>query len=205
MVGRIQIEIKHCIAFLSLLYLTGSCTSPANTTDLHLYSTDSIRSGDIILRKSYGLISDIIVMQLKDTLDISHCGIIVKDENQNYKVIHALSKKVSDTDGVQICTLEYFMNDSQIKTVKVMRFRNDTTGTIAKKAFDYLKLKIPFDEVFNAKDTTSFYCSEFPIHIIKTSFGVDISQQAAMPKFSVFLNPVYFDEIPFVQKANQYY
>ncbi len=99
MVGRIQIEIKHCIAFLSLLYLAGSCTSPANTTDLHLYSTDSIRSGDIILRKSYGLISDIIVMQLKDTLDVSHCGIIVKDENQNYKVIHALSKKVS-VDGV---------------------------------------------------------------------------------------------------------
>ena len=103
-----------------------------------MYSTDSLRSGDIILRRSYGLVSDIIVMELDDTLDVSHCGIIIKEPDSSYKVIHSLSKKVSDTDGVQICGLEQFMADSKIETVRVFRFRSDTQGKIAAQALRYL-------------------------------------------------------------------
>lgn len=198
MVGRIQIKIKHCVAFLSLLYLTGSCTSPANTTDLHLYNTDSIQSGDIILRKSYGLISDIIVMELNDTLDVSHCGIIIKEPDSSCKVIHSLSKKVSDTDGVQICGLERFMADSKIETVRVFRFRNDTEGKIAAQALRYLKQKVPFDETFDATDSTSLYCSELPIQSIRNVFKIDVSYGAEKPKFSIFLQSNFFREIPFV-------
>lgn len=201
MAGGIQSKIKLFITIINLLYITGSCSSPANTTDLHLYSTDSIRSGDIILRKGYGLISEIIEAQLNDTIGISHCGIIVKDKKQHFFVIHSLSKTVSDADGVQICSLQSFMNDSQIETVKVVRFRNDSTEKIAEKAFYYLKRRIPFDEAFNSNDTTAFYCSEFPIHIINTTFNIEINPTAGHPKFSVFLNPIYFDEIPFVKKT----
>lgn len=166
-----------------------------------MYSTDSLQSGDIILRRSYGLISDIIVMNLNDTLDVSHCGIIIKEPNSGYKVIHALSKKVSDVDGVQICGLEQFMADSKIETVRVFRFRSDTQGKIAAQALRYLKQKTPFDETFDATDSTAFYCSEFPIQSIRNAYKVDVSYGAKKLKFSVFLQPDFFREIPFVSNC----
>ena len=198
MVGRIQIEIGRGLICIGLLFVLAHCSSPTQTTGSCMYSTDSLRSGDIILRRSYGLISDIIVMNLNDTLDVSHCGIIIKEPDSSYKVIHALSKKVSDTDGVQICRLEQFMADSKIETVRVFRFLSDSKGEIAAQALRYLKQKVPFDETFDATDSTSLYCSELPVQSIRNAYKVDVSSGEKMLKFSVFLQPDFFREIPFV-------
>jgi len=197
--GRVQIKITNII-IISLLYLTWSCTSPTNTTDLFFYSTDSIRSGDIVLRKSFGLISEVVVAKLNDTLDVSHCGIIMKDSSGIFKVIHSLSKKVSDVDGIQICSLADFMNDSQLETVKIVRYKYGESYKIAEWAKSYLNREVPFDEQFNSKDTTALYCSELPILIIKNCFNTDISKGAEKPKFSIFLQPDYFREIEFIKK-----
>ena len=198
MVGRIQIEIGRGLICIGLLFVLAHCSSPTQTTGSCMYSTDSLRSGDIILRKSYGLISDIIVMNLNDTLDVSHCGIIIKEPNSSYKVIHALSKKVSNADGVQLCGLEQFMADSKIETVRVFRFLSDSQGKIAAQALRYLKQKTPFDETFDATDSTALYCSELPVQSIRNAYKVDVSSGEKMLKFSVFLQPDFFREIPFV-------
>ncbi len=163
-----------------------------------MYSTDSLQSGDIILRRSYGLISDIIVMNLNDTLDVSHCGIIIKEPDSSYKVIHSLSKKVSNADGVQICGLEQFMADSKTETVRVFRFLSDSQGEIAAQALRYLKQKTPFDESFDATDSTALYCSELLVQSIRNAFKIDVSSGEKMLKFSIFLQPDFFREIPFV-------
>ena len=198
MVGRIQIEIGRGLICIGLLFVLAHCSSPTQTTGSCMYSTDSLRSGDIILRKSYGLISDIIVMNLNDTLDVSHCGIIIKEPDSSYKVIHALSKKVSHTDGVQLCGLEQFMADSKTETVRVFRFLSDSQGKIAAQALRYLKQKTPFDETFDATDSTALYCSELPVQSIRNAFKIDVSSGEKMLKFSVFLQPDFFREIPFV-------
>ena len=198
MVGRIQIKIREGQILIGLLFLLACCNSPAGTTGARMYSTDSLQSGDIILRRSYGLISDIIVMNLNDTLDVSHCGIIIKEPDSSYKVIHALSKKVSHTDGVQLCGLEQFMADSKTETVRVFRFLSDSQGKIAAQALRYLKQKVPFDETFDATDSTSLYCSELPVQSIRNAYKVDVSSGEKMLKFSVFLQPDFFREIPFV-------
>lgn len=200
MVGRIQIEISYCIAFISLLYFGVSCTQRRDTTDLLLYQTDSIRSGDIILRKGYGLVSELITAELNDTVDISHCGILVQDSAAQFWVIHSLSRKVSDADGVQMCSLDRFMADSRTETVRVVRFKYDGLGLVSERAKAYLRLKIPFDEKFDMGDTTAFFCSEMPIHIIKNAYKTDVSVGMAKPKFSVFLNTEFFTEIDFVKK-----
>ncbi len=198
MVGGIQIKIVGGLICIGLLFLLACCNSPAGTTGARMYSTDSLQSGDIILRRSYGLISDIIVMNLNDTLDVSHCGIIIKEPNSSYKVIHALSKKVSNAEGVQLCGLEQFMADSKIETVRVFRFLSDSKGEIAAQALRYLKQKVPFDETFDATDSTSLYCSELPVQSIRNAYKVDVSSGEKMLKFSVFLQPDFFREIPFV-------
>ena len=198
MVGRIQIKIREGQILIGLLFLLVSCDSPAQTAGSRMYSTDSLQSGDIILRRSYGLISDIIVMNLNDTLDVSHCGIIIKEPDSSCKVIHSLSKKVSNADGVQICGLEQFMADSKTETVRVFRFLSDSQGEIAAQALRYLKQKTPFDESFDATDSTALYCSELPVQSIRNAFKIDVSSGEKMLKFSVFLQPDFFREIPFV-------
>ena len=198
MVGGIQIKIVGGLICIGLLFLLVSCDSPAQTAGSRMYSTDSLQSGDIILRRSYGLISDIIVMNLNDTLDVSHCGIIIKEPDSSYKVIHALSKKVSNADGVQICGLEQFMADSKTETVRVFRFLSDSQGEIAAQALRYLKQKTPFDESFDATDSTALYCSELLVQSIRNAFKIDVSSGEKMLKFSIFLQPDFFREIPFV-------
>ena len=198
--GRIQIEINHLLIILFLLFLVGSCVPKPKTTDFFCYKTDSLQAGDIILRKSYGMISDIIVNQLNDGTNISHCGIISIDPKGNFNVIHTLSKLVSYADGVQTCSLIDFMNESRIETVKVFRFRSGDGKTIEHKAKYYLHQKISFDNEFNMNDSTKFNCLELPIHIIKIEFGKDISNANAKPNFSIFQNLEYFDEISFVEK-----
>ena len=177
-----------------------TCGSPIKTPELLYYDTSDLKSGDIILRKGFGLISEIVVIKLNDTLDISHCGIIHIDNSGKLNVIHSLSKKVSDFDGVQTCTLEYFMEDSNPKSVRIFRFRNDSNSAIINKALYYLKQQVPFDEKFDTKDTTAFFCSELPIHIIKTAFNTDISNGSLTPKFSIFFDKKYFDEIEFISR-----
>jgi len=200
--GRLQVEIVGVLAFACLLFIFSGCTRCEKATALNLYSTDSISSGDIILRKSYGMVSEVIVARLNDTVDVSHCGIIYRDAQGHFNVIHALSRKVSETDGMQICRLDDFLKDSRPETVRVVRYINDTTHGIIRQAIRYLDLKVPFDEDIDMADTTRFFCSELPIHIIKTLYHTDISDGAEKPKFSVFLNRQYFKEIPLMQKAN---
>ena len=203
MVGRFQIEIKTFILLSFLSVLLVDCKSSSKPKDNCLYTTANLKSGDIILRKSYGLISEIVVIQLGDTIDISHCGIIQKTNTGEFNVIHCLSKKVSDSDGVQICSLKHFLNDSKMESVRVVRFRADTNSVISKRAEYYLEHKIPFDEKFDAADSSAFFCSEFPIQIIKTGFNTDISEGSLKPKFSIFLNKKYFDEVRFTSVNRQ--
>ena len=198
MAGRKQTQVILTIFLLNLLYLAISCKPERNTTDLFYYQTDSLQQGDIILRKSYGLISDIVAAQLNDSVDVSHCGIITADAQGEWMVIHTLSEMVSDYDGMQQCSLQEFMADSRIETVKVYRYKHDKNTLIADYARYYLEKHIPFDEKFDPTDSTAFFCSEMPLHIIKTVFGNDISNGAQKPKFSVFIQPALFSEVPFV-------
>ncbi len=117
-------------------------------------------------------------------------------------VIHSLSEKVSDFDGMQKCSIREFWVNSRPETVKIFRFLHPKHQLIANYALLYLKQKLPFDDKFDTNDTTTFYCSELPVHIIKTAFGRNIQADKSLIKFSSFMNPHYFREIPFMQKKS---
>ena len=201
MVGRLQIKVKQVVFGLSLLCFCGGCKPAENTADF-FYSTDSIQSGDIILRKGYGLVSEIIVYQMNDTIAVSHCGIISMNEKGNYDVIHSLSKKVSEVDGMQICSLAEFVDDSKIESVRVFRYKAENATLISQYAAYYLQQKNTFDEHFDMTDTTSFYCLELPIHIIHKAFKNDVSHGVVKPLFSLFLDKDNFTEVIFVKRKS---
>lgn len=153
-----------------------------------------LQNGDIILRKGEGFLSQFICNQLNDTIDVSHCGIIIRNQDQ-LQVIHALSKDVSDIDGVQSCSIDQFTQESVKASTYIVRFKGDSTHLLASQAQYYLSIRKPFDRLFDLHDTTSFFCSELVFHILKTYLGKDLMQGQSTPKFSLFLNPEIFDII----------
>ncbi|MCK9611473.1 MAG: YiiX/YebB-like N1pC/P60 family cysteine hydrolase [Bacteroidales bacterium] len=163
---------------------------------------NKIHDGDLILRHGYGLVSDLIVEQLGEKYDISHCAIVCKDDT-NYSIIHSVSSTLSDVDGVQSQDLKSFIKDSHYNSVIVIRYKpqiNKPLSAISKRAKDYLAKKIPFDNAFNIDDSSEFYCTELPWKIILNEFHDDImagknNERKDHLRFDTFLDSTKFEII----------
>lgn len=194
MEGR-YIQIVLILAYL--VFSFSSCTGyDKYENNEYLRLSHTVEDGDIILRKGKGVISHLIAQRLNDTVDYSHCGIVVRDGDTAFSVIHSLSKKVSAYDGMQKCSLREFVEESRRGSVTVVRYRGDSLHRISPMAWHYLSAGIPFDEEYNIRDTSSFFCSELPIRIIYKCYGDSLCSfdSSAPPKFSVFLNRRKFIE-----------
>ena len=75
-----------------------------STYSLSDEEVDLLQDGDIILRKGYGIVSENIAKYLDEEYVISHCGIVVKSQKGNYFVIHSVSGRLPEDDGVQVCS-----------------------------------------------------------------------------------------------------
>ncbi|MEI6124260.1 MAG: hypothetical protein WCQ95_11610 [Bacteroidota bacterium] len=161
-----------------------------------------IHDGDIILRHGYGLVSDMIVGELKENYDLSHCAIVCKDDT-NCIVIHSVSSSLSNVDGVQSQDLKSFINESQLNSVIVIRYKpriNKDNSAISRKAKYYLKKQIPFDNAFDINDSTEFYCTELLWKVILNEYGDDImagknNERKDHLRFDTFLDTTRFEII----------
>lgn len=162
----------------------------------------SLRSGDIILRHGYGWVSDMIVTQLKEQYDLSHCAIVCRDGDSLY-VIHSVSSSLSNVDGVQSQEINAFIRESQYNSVVVVRYKkpfDKDQSCIAGRAKDYLKKGIPFDNAFNINDSTEFYCTELLWKAILNEYHVDIlagknNERKDHLRFDTFLDTANFEII----------
>lgn len=161
-----------------------------------------IHEGDIILRHGYGLVSDLIVEQLKEQYDISHCAVVCKTDT-GFSVVHSVSSSISNVDGVQAQDLKSFIEESHFNSVIVVRYKpkiNKNNSFISSRALNYLDQKIPFDESFNINDSTEFYCTELLWKIFLNEFGDDVFQgkdniYKDHLKFDTFLDSTRFEII----------
>ncbi len=165
-----------------------------------------LQEGDIILRRGSGVVSDMIAKLLDEEYDLSHCGIVVQRDSGLY-VVHAVSNNISEVDGMQVHRLPEFIRQSKQGSVVVCRLRTtaDRSG-IARDGLKYLQQAVPFDHHFDLADSSSFYCSELPWHIIRSRFGVDIFQGAAGQehahyRFANFMDPELFELVLDHQKG----
>lgn len=167
-----------------------------------------IEEGDFILRRGFGFFSDFISKNLNEgAIDVTHAGIIVKQNNSLY-VIHSLSSDVSDTDGVQIQRLSEFLNHSAPGKIIVTRAKNCNTemgSKIAAMAFNYLVQHIPFDHSGDYDNADAFFCTEMIWKILEkdlrhTKIPVNPAERKT---FFYSMNPMY-DTLYFDIKINQY-
>jgi hypothetical protein len=160
--------------------------SPQKHDTLNPLEIKYIKEGDIILRKGFGLVSNVIVNTLKEKYKISHCGLIVKKSN-NFYVIHSVSKSISKYDGVQEEKLNTFINDCMPNSLIIVRPRtntNDIKMAISKAKY-FLNKKIPFDNAFDSKDSSAFFCQE----LIYRAFNLNFSNTL---NFAPFLDTAKF-------------
>lgn len=135
-----------------------------------------LRSGDIIMRRGYGLFSDGIVRVQKGDYKVSHCAMIMPDSAGRFAVAHALSSSVSPIDGAQFQPLQRFLNESVPGSILVVRFKSsrDTIQQIADRMRYYANKHVPFDHEFNRQDTTTYYCTELFQHCFQQVLKRDI-------------------------------
>lgn len=185
---------KVTFLFITLLIVCAGCRK--NIRHITPYTLDEqekslFQEGDIILRKGEGTLSHFITDYLADTLSVSHCGILIKNRN-TWEVIHSLAQCVSDQDGVQTCSLDQFTAESIPHSIHVVRYKADSLHVMATQALYYLHIHKPFDINFNMEDTSAFFCSQLPLHILKYHLHSDLEIGNKAPLFSLFLNEKYF-------------
>jgi len=134
-----------------------------------------LHSGDIIMRRGYGMFSDALISAQKQKYSVSHCAMII-ERNGKLSVAHALSSSVAPIDGSQEQSLQRFLNESVPNSVVVVRFKTsqDTIQRIAEAVKFYCGKHIPFDHNFDKADTTKFYCTELFQHCYKKVLVRDI-------------------------------
>ena len=164
---------------------------------------DLIKDGDVILRRGYGFVSDMIVKRLNEQVPISHCA-IAEISDTSKMVIHSVSQAVADLDGVQSQSLKRFIKDSKENSLIVVRFKypdNQDSSKITNRARYYLDKKIPFDMKFDIQDSTRFYCTELIWRVLLEEYGVDIFEKKygknllEFHKFDIFLDTAYFEVV----------
>jgi hypothetical protein len=163
-----------------------------------------IKEGDFILRRGYGLFSDLIADRLNDSLiDVTHAGILTQ-KNKDWYVIHSLSSDVSEIDGMQIQSLSSFLKYSQPKKIIVTRVKDTTSNIglqITRLAYQYLQQKIPFDHKGDYENANAFFCTELIWRILETDLNIitlpkdKSKRKKLMLTMNGLYDPSYFDLI----------
>jgi hypothetical protein len=157
-----------------------------------------INDGDIILRYGYGFVSDRIVSHLNEKYQISHCGIIKKNENV-LQVIHSDSSQDKTKDGTKIIDFNTFSNESHPNSIIIVRLKNmDSTAIhqMVNVAEKYAQKHIPFDYTFDTTDDKNLFCTELVHQSIWQATGknifLDSLQKTNLLQFKNLYNPSNF-------------
>lgn len=129
--------------------------------------------GDVVLKRGKGVISQTIVKQLKEPIQLSHCAVVV--EKDSLVLVNAISGSISNQDGLQITSITSFYNDAFPESIYILRaYDSKKASKIQKEALRLYKKNIPFDHEFNHLDSSKLYCSEFVENVLhpiyQTSF-----------------------------------
>ena len=155
--------------------------------------------GDIILRRGFGRISDLIEKEFKEKYGVTHCGVLTLRDSVWY-VINSESNNLHE--GMQMTGLRQFLIDSHPKTIMVVRLNQEKhRPDFIKWMNNYLERKVQFDYKFDDTDTTELYCTEVIDLSLQKALGEKILTDRIKiglidgPKFRHFYNPEYVEII----------
>lgn len=203
-VSIITVAILFSITLFLLVYDYRSEQEQSfNRYRLSKNEIELLQDGDIILRHGFGVVSKMIGETMHEKYNISHCAIVSRPTHDSISIIHSVSSSLSDFDGVQVCSLDKFMQESMPNSVIVVRYKpkqKNEMSLISKRAAYYLEQKVPFDDDFDINEHSKIYCSELPYLVFKEEFKVDIfdaahPEKSRHKKFEAFWDTAMFSII----------
>ena len=153
------------------------------------------------MRRSDGLVSHSLMMGLGEDVPLSHGGFVIRGERLTkyvhmsdvpndsigeWAVIHSVSSKVSNRDGIQSCSLGAFLahaTDSTVYVAAPLSLTDSIGGLIAAALMDLLERRIPFDHNFIADDHEEIYCSELALMLYEENFALARLKRKQGPPF----------------------
>ncbi len=145
---------------------------------------DVVQTGDIVFRYGTGATGRFIVVALNEPFRISHCGVVVQKEDGSKHVIHSVSNAVSERDGMQMCTLDQFIENGRPHTIRAVRAKSNIENAgvlVAKHAYQHLLNRTTFDHDFDVRDHSTIYCSELLYLILHEELKmVDFSRDSGV-------------------------
>ena len=131
-----------------------------------------IKTGDIILKKGMGKVSNMIVNYFNEKIPLSHCAILVCNSDSTF-IVHSVAKGYARKDGVQTLLLDEFMNDCEADYFYIVRQKaSDAQRELfAQRALEYTKGTIAFDEDANNENKDAMSCTELIYWCQKDVYG----------------------------------
>lgn len=120
----------------------------------------TFQEGDVILRQGRSFVSSMIARSFPHGEGMSHCGILVM-ENGSWNVIHSISGRIDDRDGIRMQSLESFLAEAKPKAaIHIRPCFPINRKSLIHSARTYLARACPFDHDYDLHDTDRLYCSE---------------------------------------------
>jgi len=125
------------------------------------------QNGDLILRRSEGIFSDIARNFSPTDKRFSHVGIIVSDKQQTY-VVHSVHDLDKGFNGVVIERLDAFLTEATGWAVYRLKLEKKLLHQFATTALQYASQDIAFDSHFDLATRNAMYCTEFIWRVSET-------------------------------------
>lgn len=164
--GTKKIILFLSISFCSLL----SCKKNTNQIEQEITNNDSLKSGDLVVRKGNGYFSDIFKQMGSRDKKYSHIGILSRESDSLF-VYHI---EASEFTGEGYALRENLV--SFLRNAKAHAFFANHSDSLPKvamiaKAKEYFRLKVKFDLKFDGDDDAELYCTELVAKCI--NYGLD--------------------------------
>ncbi len=154
------------------IYLTDS-SSVVPSDSLSTVEKQQLQSGDILLRRGYGMISDYIAEVLDEIYPITHCGLVLVSKD-SVQILHTVLN--DNINGMFVEDLMSYCQQSKEGTMIAVRPKIDSADRVkvVNRCKQLLSINIPFDMAFDDRNKDKYYCVEFLRDVYQEVLGVDL-------------------------------
>jgi hypothetical protein len=136
----------------------------------HAIPVAALKTGDVVLRNGYGLMSAVFRKANTQEAEFSHAGIVLRKDAGVF-VAHLQQEQAEN--ALQLEPLEQFTDHSVCSKAAVCRF--DLSEQQRKQLFlqveEALKQQKTFDVSFDLADSKAMYCTEWIRHLLVATTG----------------------------------
>lgn len=166
---------------LAIGLILGGCHRGQTVVEEYVMpDTVELQSGDLAFRKGISTESHA-VTALDRKSDYTHVGMVLWDHGQ-WWVLHAVPNERATKQEEDSVKLEpigtFFRSDRAVKggVYRIPLTPDDTLALLHRGLSLYYSRHPLFDNLFDAEDTTAFYCTELVCFLYQQVMGTDLSE-----------------------------